>query len=75
MSKKDFIALAEILAGDYATASPAERMKVFKITLSMADYFAKCSPNFRRDIFYAAVFGESNPHLVAADFSLAGNAS
>lgn len=61
MSRKDFIAIAEILAGDFATATPAEKGKVWCITLSLADYFAKVNPRFDRARFYAAV----NPNHVS----------
>ena len=63
MTSKDFIAIANILAGDYATASPAERGKVLVITLSLADYFASVNENFDRSKFYAAVFGDTNKVL------------
>ena len=72
MTKRNFEAIANILAGDYAISTPIQRQRVFGITLSLADYFLRENPNFDRSKFYAAVFGESNPHLVAADFSLAG---
>ena len=58
MSTKDFKAIAAILAGDFATATPAEKGKVWVITLSLADYFAKSNPRFDRSKFYAAVKGE-----------------
>jgi len=55
MSTKDFNAIAAILAGDFATATPAEKGKVWCITLSLADYFAQCNPRFDRSKFYAVV--------------------
>lgn len=66
MSKKDFEAIAAILAGDLATATPAEFGKVFNLTLSLADYFAQSNPRFRRDLFYAAAFGTAD-HFAARD--------
>jgi hypothetical protein len=62
MTRKDFKAIAAILAGDYATATPAEKGKVVRISLSLADYFQKANPRFRRDLFYAAIWGEDNPY-------------
>lgn len=56
MTKKHFVAIAAILAGDYATAAnDAERNKVRGITLSLADYFYSVNNNFQRERFYAAV--------------------
>jgi hypothetical protein len=54
MSRKDYVAIAEIIAGDYASANPAEKGKVFCMTLSLADYFAQENPNFNRARFYDA---------------------
>ena len=55
MSKKDFEAIAAILAGDFASATPAEKGKVWCLTLSLADYFAQSNSNFDRAKFYDAV--------------------
>ena len=68
MSRKDFIAIARILAGDFATATPAEKGKVWAITLSLADYFASANPRFDRARFYAAVLGDSDPLAVRDKF-------
>lgn len=56
MTKKHFIKIAAILAGDLATSTTdRERLKVRGITLSFADMFAQENPNFDRERFYAAV--------------------
>jgi hypothetical protein len=60
MTQKHFIAIARILAGDFQTAALEERMKVWTITLSLADYFAGDNPRFDRDLFYKTVFGTSD---------------
>ncbi len=57
MSRKDYNAIANVLAGDFATATLSQREKVRAIVLSLADVFAKDNPRFQRDRFYAAVFG------------------
>lgn len=55
MTKKDYIAIGKILAGDLATASPLEKGKVLGITFSLADLFKQDNPNFDRERFYAFV--------------------
>ena len=56
MTKKHFVEIAAILAGDLATAAnDGERNKVRGIALSMADMFKRVNPNFDRERFYAAV--------------------
>lgn len=60
MSKKDFIAIAAILAGDFATATAAEKGKVWCLTLSLADYFASSNSRFDRSKFYSAVLGTAD---------------
>lgn len=60
MHKSNYIAIARILAGDFAIASPAGKSALFRTTLSLADFFLRENPNFRREQFYAAVFGTAN---------------
>jgi len=56
MSKKDYDAIAAILAGDLAVSTTeAERLRVRGITLSLADYFMRTNPRFVRTRFYDAV--------------------
>ena len=56
MSKKDYQAIARVLAGDLATChSEPMRIKVENIARSLADVFAADNPRFRRDTFYRAV--------------------
>lgn len=60
MTKKHFIAIAAVLAGDFASAPRGPvRYKVRDITFSLADEFGRFSPNFNRATFYVAVFGTS----------------
>ena len=55
MNGSNYVAIAQILAGDLATSTTeAERLKVRGITLSLADYFAREDPRFARDRFYDA---------------------
>lgn len=56
MSRRDFEAIALILAGDLASAgTPSAAQKVIGITHSLADYFLKANPRFDRARFYKAV--------------------
>lgn len=56
MSRKDYVAIAEVLSGDLATAAnPGEAFKVTGIAKSLADVFKRDNPNFDRQRFYAAV--------------------
>ena len=56
MTKKHFVKIAAILAGDLATCkNGAERIKVKGIALSLADMFAQENPRFDRQRFYDAV--------------------
>jgi hypothetical protein len=58
MSQKDFTAIARIIRGDVATATPAQFQKLFVVTLSLADYFQQANPRFDRSKFYDACFGD-----------------
>jgi len=69
MSTKDYKAIAAILAGSFATATPAEKGIVWVTTLSLADYFASDNPRFNRTKFYEAVMGDPNHFAVRDDFS------
>lgn len=60
MSKKNFIEIARILAGDFAISTPLEQRRVWALTLSLADYFARENSGFDRDKFYLAVFGNAD---------------
>lgn len=56
MSKRHFVEIAKILAGEYATASTkAARAKVDAIARMLADLFIAENPHFDRARFYAAV--------------------
>jgi hypothetical protein len=56
MTRKHFVRIAGILAGDLATCSTeGERLKVRGIALSLADMFLQENSNFDRQRFYAAV--------------------
>ena len=61
MSRKDYIAIGSVLAGSFATASPAEKGIVWTTTLSIADKFAADNPRFDRSRFYAFVLGSADP--------------
>lgn len=70
MSRKDYIAIGGVLAGSWATATPAEKGIIWVTTLSIADVFARDNPRFDRSKFYAYVLGDSN-HFAARDRALA----
>lgn len=53
-------AIANVLAGDFATANAVEKGKVWVIVLSLADVCGKHCAEFVRSDFYAAVFGTSD---------------
>lgn len=56
MTKKHFTEVANMLAGELATAtSYPERLVIRNITLSLADIYKRENPNFDRERFYAAV--------------------
>lgn len=56
MSRKHYVKVAAILAGDLATcANDAERNKVKGIAHSLADMFKQDNSAFDRDRFYSAV--------------------
>jgi hypothetical protein len=56
MTRKHFVKVAAILAGDLASAAnDGERNKVKGIAYSLADMFQQENGNFDRDRFYAAV--------------------
>lgn len=61
MTKHHFIAIAAVLAGDYAVANDAGKVIVRNITFSLADVFDRENPRFNRPVFYQAVFGDSGP--------------
>jgi len=52
MTRKNFDAIANMLAGELACSTPAERWRVECIALSLADICAKDNPRFDRDKFY-----------------------
>jgi hypothetical protein len=64
MSRKDFEAIAAVLAGDMACSTPAERWRVQCITLSLADVCAKSNPRFDRERFYVAAGLDKHGALV-----------
>lgn len=65
MSKRHFKAVADILAGEYATSGTvAARAKVDAITRSLADLFISENPRFDRARFYAAVGIGMEPNLM-----------
>lgn len=56
MTRKHYIKVAGILAGDLASsANEGERNKVKGIALSLADMFKQDNSNFDRQRFYDAV--------------------
>lgn len=63
MTRKHFTEIANVLAGDLATAKISERHKVRCITLSLADVCAKSNPNFDRSKFYIAAGLDSEGFL------------
>jgi hypothetical protein len=70
MTAKDFIAIADVLAGQWAVESTREaKLAVWTTTLSMADLCAKGNSRFDRERFYAAVFGTKD-HFAARDSAL-----
>jgi hypothetical protein len=68
MTKKDYIAIAGILAAQFAVATPAEKGPIWALTLSMADYFATEGARFDRSKFYTAVLGSPDHFQVRDDF-------
>ncbi|MGO9154386.1 hypothetical protein [Mycobacterium sp.] len=63
MSRKHYIEIARVLAGDYASAaSDSERLVVRGITFSLADVFAKENTRFDRARFYGAVSADLLPY-------------
>lgn len=69
LSRKNYVAFAGILAGDYASSDREGKLALFRATLSLADYFAGDNPRFDRQRFYAAVFGSSDLDRVREDFT------
>lgn len=64
MSKRHFVEIAKILAGEYATAgSVAARAKVDAIARSLADLFVAENARFDRARFYAVVGIGAEPNL------------
>lgn len=56
MTRKHYVEVAGILAGDLATAAnEGERLKVRGIALSLADVFKRDNARFDRQRFYDAV--------------------
>jgi hypothetical protein len=68
MTRKNYIAIAKILAGQFATAAPAEKGAIWCLTLSMADYFKQDNANFDRSKFYTAVMGSPDHFAVRDEF-------
>lgn len=66
MSKKDYYALGDVLAGAWATATPREKGVVWSLTLLIADVFAKDSRHFNRARFYEYVLGTED-HFAARE--------
>lgn len=64
MSKKDFYAIGNVLAAQWAVSNPSQRGAVWCITLSIADKFAQANHLFDRPRFYKLIFGIADP-LVA----------
>lgn len=55
MSRKDYEALAAVIAGEVSCATNAEKRRTASnIARSMADVFARGNSRFKREIFYAA---------------------
>ena len=57
MSRKDYLAIGGVLAGSWATATPAEKGIIWVTTLSIADVFARDNDRFDRSKFYEYVLG------------------
>lgn len=64
MYRSNFKAIASILGAQFAVEDSAGKAAIFCTTLSLADYFLSTNDRFRRDLFYAVVFGEDNLDLV-----------
>jgi hypothetical protein len=63
MSRKHYVEIAAVLAGDYASAgSDAERRTVRGIAFSLADVFVKDNTRFDRRRFYGAVSADLLPY-------------
>jgi hypothetical protein len=69
MSKKDYIAFAAVLAGEFACATPSEKLVLWRTTLSLADVFKRDNIRFDRSRFYEAVFGDSDHFAVRDNFN------
>jgi len=73
MTRKHFTAIANILAGQFASASsPAEKLAIWTTTLSLAQYFKSENSNFSYDRFYLAVFGTED-HFAVRDAAVRAN--
>jgi hypothetical protein len=69
VTKQDFQAIADILAGSFATATASEKGAIWCLTLSLADYFGRANPRFDRARFYEAVLGNSDHFAVRDSFA------
>jgi hypothetical protein len=54
MTRKDYIALAEVIAGEVATGNMWQKMTSSNIARSMADVFKRDNERFNRETFYKA---------------------
>jgi hypothetical protein len=61
-SKKDYVAMANVLAAEYSSTSPTgtARIAITNIMQSVANMYANDNPRFNRELFYAAVRGADN---------------
>jgi len=57
MSSKDYIAIGNVLRGQWAISEPIEKGTVWCLTLSIADKFKQDNERFDRVKFYYHVFG------------------
>jgi hypothetical protein len=63
MSRKHYVEIAAVLAGDYTVAgSDAQRLTVRNIAFSLADVFVKDNSRFDRRRFYGAVSADLIPY-------------
>lgn len=56
MSRKDYVAIGDVLAGQWATTHSEA---IWKVTLSIADVFKRDNERFDRVRFYYYVFGKN----------------
>jgi hypothetical protein len=66
MYRKNYRDIAGVLAGEFACATPSEKLVLWRTTLSLADVLKQDNIRFDRAKFYEAVFGDSD-HFAVRD--------